>query len=52
MTCDIDCKKWEDFPVPQKWFASGEARSHLHYLQARNEVKKEVVDGKIFFSLS
>jgi len=49
MTWDINCDTWEDFPVPQKWFASGEALSHLLYLHARNEVKKERADGKILY---
>ncbi len=52
MTWDIDCKSWEEFPVPQKWFASGEARSHLHYLEADNKVRKDVDKGKILFSLA
>ena len=25
---------WEDFPMPQKWFAVGEAASHLQHLEA------------------
>jgi glyoxylase-like metal-dependent hydrolase (beta-lactamase superfamily II) len=52
MTWDIDCERWEDFPIVQKWFATGEALSHLQYLQNRNEVKKKLVDGNIVFSLS
>lgn len=51
MTWDITYDSWEDFPLPQKWFASGEAFSHLLYLLARNEIKRERLDGRIFFSL-
>ncbi len=51
MTWDISYDAWEDFPVPQKWFASGEALSHLLYLLARDEVRRERVDGKVLFSL-
>ncbi|OPY86121.1 MAG: hydroxyacylglutathione hydrolase [Smithella sp. PtaU1.Bin162] len=52
MTWDIDCKKWEDFPAPQKWFASGEALSHLQYLFAENKVARETAGGKIYYSLT
>jgi glyoxylase-like metal-dependent hydrolase (beta-lactamase superfamily II) len=52
MTWDIDCRKWEDFPAPQKWFASGEALSHLQYLLAEKKLKKEIVGGKVTYSLS
>ena len=32
-------ERWEQFPVSQKWFACGEALSHLKYLEAENKVK-------------
>jgi glyoxylase-like metal-dependent hydrolase (beta-lactamase superfamily II) len=51
MTWDIDCKKWDDFPAPQKWFASGEALSHLQYLLAENKLQKEIVKQKVYYSL-
>jgi len=51
MTWDIDCKQWENFPLPQKWFASGEALAHLQYLQQREMVKREIRDGKALFSV-
>jgi hypothetical protein len=51
MTWDIDCKRWEDFPTPQKWFASGEALSHLQYLLEGKKVKKEIINEKVFYSL-
>lgn len=51
MTWDIDCRTWDDFPAPQKWFASGEALSHLQYLLARNKVKRETTGEKIYYSL-
>lgn len=34
MTWSIRAKDWDDFPPPQKWFAVGEALSHLDYLVA------------------
>ena len=50
MTWDISCKRWEDFPVPQKWFATGEALTHLQYLQGKNKVQQEKENGKIYYS--
>jgi glyoxylase-like metal-dependent hydrolase (beta-lactamase superfamily II) len=49
MTWDIDCKKWDEFPLPQKWFASGEALAHLQYLNGKGLINKETRDGKAFF---
>ncbi|MFH1757312.1 MAG: MBL fold metallo-hydrolase [Pseudomonadota bacterium] len=51
MTWDIDCDRWEDFPLPQQWFAGGEALAHLQYLQGKGRVKKESHGGKALFSL-
>lgn len=51
MTWDIDCKRWDDFPAPQKWFASGEALSHLQYLLAENKIGRETVNGEIYYYL-
>ena len=44
MHWDIKCDSWEQFPTPQKWFATGEAIAHLRYLEetqliTRNENK-------------
>jgi len=49
MTWDIDCRRWEDFPHPQKWFAAGEALAHLQYLLGKGQVKKEQHEGKTLF---
>lgn len=51
MTWDIDCRSWEDFPAAQKWFASGEALSHLQYLRVKNKLRREVIKGKAYYSL-
>jgi len=51
MTWDIDCDVWEDFPLPQKWFAAGEALAHLQYLQGKGRVRRELREGKAYFSL-
>ena len=36
---------WADFPLQQKWFAVGEAVSHLERLQAEGSVKRVLEDG-------
>lgn len=41
MTWEIDCKNWDEFPLPQKWFATGEAVSHLQYLYHEGLVLRE-----------
>ncbi len=41
MTWDIKCDSWEAFPVTQKWFATGEAISHLRYLEEGAVIEKE-----------
>ncbi len=33
MTWDIQADGWNNFPVAQQWFATGEALSHLRYLE-------------------
>jgi glyoxylase-like metal-dependent hydrolase (beta-lactamase superfamily II) len=52
MTWDIDCRRWEDFPLPQRWFATGEALAHLQYLQGEGKVLRETIGGKAFFFLT
>ncbi len=46
MNWDIKCDSWEQFPTPQKWFATGEAIAHLRFLEetqliARNEIESQ-----------
>jgi len=46
MKWDIVADSWDDFPVAQKWFATGEAISHLRYLENKKiiyRVKEEPV---------
>jgi glyoxylase-like metal-dependent hydrolase (beta-lactamase superfamily II) len=40
MTWDLVAKSWDDFPVSQKWFATGEAISHLRYLEQHNYITR------------
>lgn len=51
MTWDLDCPTWEQFPTPQKWFATGEAIAHLVYLENEGRAKSEIKKGIIEFSL-
>jgi len=46
MSWDIDSESWDQFPVAQKWFATGEAISHLRYLQEDGKLVRRV-DGKM-----
>lgn len=45
MTWEIDCRNWDEFPLPQKWFATGEAVSHLQYLYYNGRVARDEIDG-------
>jgi hypothetical protein len=51
MSWDIDCESWDQFPVAQKWFATGEAISHLRYLEEEGRVIRKTVDKTIKFAL-
>jgi len=50
MTWDIRAASWDDFPIAQKWFATGEAISHLHYLEQANRIEKHLEKDKIIYS--
>ena len=45
MTWEIDYRNWDDFPLPQKWFATGESISHLQYLYYSGKISKEEKSG-------
>jgi glyoxylase-like metal-dependent hydrolase (beta-lactamase superfamily II) len=51
MTWDIVAKSWEEFPVMQKWFATGEAGSHLRHLEAKGLVRRSLQDGTFTYAL-
>jgi glyoxylase-like metal-dependent hydrolase (beta-lactamase superfamily II) len=52
MTWSMRGITWDEFPTPQKWFASNEALSHLDHLAALGEVVRIRENGAIRFSLS
>lgn len=41
MSWDLTFKSWQQFPVQQKWFATGEAIAHLEYLVRQKVIRKE-----------
>jgi glyoxylase-like metal-dependent hydrolase (beta-lactamase superfamily II) len=51
MSWDIDCERWDQFPVAQKWFATGEALAHLRYLEEEAKVVRKRAAGTIKFTL-
>ncbi len=51
MTWDIDYASWEDFPIAQKWFATGEAISHVRYLEGRDLVGRRDQGETVAFHL-
>jgi glyoxylase-like metal-dependent hydrolase (beta-lactamase superfamily II) len=51
MSWDMNYDSWDLFPASQKWFATGEAIAHLKYLEERREVRREMREQKIVFSL-
>jgi glyoxylase-like metal-dependent hydrolase (beta-lactamase superfamily II) len=50
MTWDIQADRWEDFPVAQQWFATGEALSHLRYLEEAEKIVRSVGEGVVRFA--
>ena len=50
MTWDIDCETWEQFPIAQKWFATGEAIAHLRYLESEGRILRNTGGRIIGFS--
>jgi glyoxylase-like metal-dependent hydrolase (beta-lactamase superfamily II) len=52
MRWDILYDSWELFPVPQKWFATGEAIAHLKYLEGKGMMRKEMLERSIIYSLN
>jgi len=45
MTWSIRAKNWAEFPTTQKWFATGEALSHLEHLFHKKSISKSNVGG-------
>lgn len=39
MSWDIKYDEWDDFPIAQQWFATGEAAAHLDYLLHNGDIE-------------
>jgi len=52
MTWDIQFDSWSDFPVLQKWFATGETLAHLRYLEKAGKVSAAVADDRVLYALN
>jgi glyoxylase-like metal-dependent hydrolase (beta-lactamase superfamily II) len=52
MSWDIVYDSWDLFPVPQKWFATGETIAHLKYLEETGMIRKERSEQRIIYSLN
>ncbi|RJQ74609.1 MAG: MBL fold metallo-hydrolase [Desulfobacteraceae bacterium] len=50
MHWDIKCDTWEEFPIAQKWFATGEAIAHLRYLEEKGSIKRRLRENHAVFS--
>ena len=50
MTWDFAANAWEEFPMAQKWFATGEANAHLRYLEERGEIERREQNGRLAFT--
>ena len=49
MTWSIRARNWDDFPLPQKWFATGEAIAHLEHLEFTGLVSSGIENGEMIF---
>jgi len=50
MTWEIRAASWDAFPIAQKWFATGEAISHLPFLEQENRIQKHFSADRIVYS--
>lgn len=51
MTWDLTIKKFEDFPIMQKWFALGEALAHIRFLEHEGRISREMSNGVHNYSI-
>ncbi|MBT4365089.1 MAG: MBL fold metallo-hydrolase [Desulfobacterales bacterium] len=51
MTWDIKVKSWDEFPPAQKWFATGEAISHVRYLEREGKIHRKIEKDIVMFSI-
>jgi len=51
MTWELVAAGWNDFPLMQKWFATGEALAHIRYLEDEGKVEREMEGETVIFSV-
>jgi glyoxylase-like metal-dependent hydrolase (beta-lactamase superfamily II) len=51
MKWDLSYEHWDQFPITQKWFATGEVIAHLKYLEHLGQVQQDQTAEEIRFSL-
>jgi glyoxylase-like metal-dependent hydrolase (beta-lactamase superfamily II) len=49
MSWDILASGWDDFPVAQQWFATGEALAHLRYLEDAGRIQRRIDQDVVRF---
>jgi glyoxylase-like metal-dependent hydrolase (beta-lactamase superfamily II) len=52
MSWDIVARCWDDFPIMQRWFATGEAIAHLRYVERKGLIEREMVGGQVLYTSS
>jgi glyoxylase-like metal-dependent hydrolase (beta-lactamase superfamily II) len=50
MSWDVPHDSWDQFPILQKWFATGEAIAHLKYLEEKGMIRKGMRERRIVYS--
>ncbi len=50
MTWDLVAASWDDYPLMQKWFATGEALAHIRFLEVEGRVKRRMKGNTLYFS--
>ena len=48
LSWDISAKNWDDFPKSQKWFAAGEAHTHLEHLFHTGQIER-IQEGEVYY---
>jgi len=51
MHWDLRISDWESFPANQKWFAAGEALSHLEHLRATGRAERTETEGVLLYQV-
>ena len=52
MKWNMGNRNWDEFPINQKMFATGEALAHLTHLVFNKKLVKELYDGVVYYSLA